>query len=121
MVDPEQDHGFVYDYQGRVYVLRSPFFNINFEIDHTVQDYHDRIFFSLTTAIDKHQIPNQWQVLQRPPTLPLRINSHWAVLDPQVVAVGKPVVPRRDRTPGYRYALEEEEKVKQERQKEKYK
>ncbi|KAL0923320.1 hypothetical protein M5K25_007372 [Dendrobium thyrsiflorum] len=34
----------------------------------SVEDYIDRIFFSLTTAIDDNQISIQWQVLQHPPT-----------------------------------------------------
>ncbi|PKU78335.1 hypothetical protein MA16_Dca008960 [Dendrobium catenatum] len=55
MADPEQDHGFVYDNEGLVDVLRSPFFVINWKIDQSVEDYVNRIFFSLTTALDEHR------------------------------------------------------------------
>ncbi|KAH0457675.1 hypothetical protein IEQ34_012990 [Dendrobium chrysotoxum] len=75
MADPEHDHGFVFDLQGRVDVHRSLFFDINFEIDHTVKDYIDRIFFSLTIAIDEHQLPVQWPILQHPPTISSPNNS----------------------------------------------
>ncbi|KAL0906882.1 hypothetical protein M5K25_025412 [Dendrobium thyrsiflorum] len=52
MADPEQDHGFVYDDQGQVDILNSPFFDINPEVDPTVEEYVDRIVFTLTAAID---------------------------------------------------------------------
>ncbi|KAL0908707.1 hypothetical protein M5K25_023213 [Dendrobium thyrsiflorum] len=55
MANPDQDHGFIYDHQGRIDVLKSPVFDINLEIDHTVEDYIDRIQFSLRTAIDDQQ------------------------------------------------------------------
>ncbi|KAL0908505.1 hypothetical protein M5K25_023001 [Dendrobium thyrsiflorum] len=68
MADPERDHGFVFDDQGRVDVLKSPFFDINLEVDATVEDYVDRIFYCLTTAIDDYYPSIQWQVLHHPPT-----------------------------------------------------
>ncbi|PKU72199.1 hypothetical protein MA16_Dca006792 [Dendrobium catenatum] len=58
------------DLQGRVNILRSPFFNLNLEIDHTVNNYVDQILFTLTSAIEKHQISRQWRVIQHPPTHP---------------------------------------------------
>ncbi|KAL0904166.1 hypothetical protein M5K25_026240 [Dendrobium thyrsiflorum] len=53
--------------EGRVDVLRSPFLDVNLEIDHTVQEYIKQIFFSLMTAIDEYYNPVQWQILLRPP------------------------------------------------------
>ncbi|KAL0913260.1 hypothetical protein M5K25_016707 [Dendrobium thyrsiflorum] len=38
MADPEVDHGFVYDDQGLVDILQSPFFNPNPEVDNTVKN-----------------------------------------------------------------------------------
>ncbi|KAL0914167.1 hypothetical protein M5K25_017677 [Dendrobium thyrsiflorum] len=75
MTDPKLDHGFVFDLQGRVDVLRSPFFDINLEIDHFVEDYIDRIFYSLTSAIDDHQPLVQWQILHQPSTTTSPDNS----------------------------------------------
>ncbi|KAH0453830.1 hypothetical protein IEQ34_018154 [Dendrobium chrysotoxum] len=49
MADPEQDHGF----QGRVDILNSPFFDLNIEIDQTVEEYVERIIFTLAVAIDE--------------------------------------------------------------------
>ncbi|KAL0917233.1 hypothetical protein M5K25_012282 [Dendrobium thyrsiflorum] len=74
MVDPELDHRFVFNSQGRIDVLRSPFFDVNLEIDHTVEEYIDRIFFSSTTAIDEYHIPIQWQILRRPPIPSFPVN-----------------------------------------------
>ncbi|KAH0457767.1 hypothetical protein IEQ34_013082 [Dendrobium chrysotoxum] len=47
-------------------MLRSLFFDINFEINHTIENYIDRIFFSLMTAIDEHQLPEDENVLLAP-------------------------------------------------------
>ncbi|XP_028549561.1 NPC intracellular cholesterol transporter 1-like [Dendrobium catenatum] len=62
MADPKRDHGFVYNHQGRVDVLISPFFDLNLEIDHIVDDYVDQILCTLETDIDEHQIPGQWRL-----------------------------------------------------------
>ncbi|KAL0907030.1 hypothetical protein M5K25_025568 [Dendrobium thyrsiflorum] len=61
MADPELDHGFVYNDQGQVDTLKSLFFDINLEIDSTVEDYVDMIVFSLAAAIDQQLSPIQWQ------------------------------------------------------------
>ncbi|KAL0909967.1 hypothetical protein M5K25_020886 [Dendrobium thyrsiflorum] len=39
MGDPANDHSFVYNDQGKIDILRSPFFDINFEIDQFIEDY----------------------------------------------------------------------------------
>ncbi|KAL0906257.1 hypothetical protein M5K25_024735 [Dendrobium thyrsiflorum] len=55
MADPEHDHGFVYDFQGRVDIHQSSFFNLNLEIYDTIDNYVDRILFTLTSYIEEHQ------------------------------------------------------------------
>ncbi|KAH0466033.1 hypothetical protein IEQ34_006136 [Dendrobium chrysotoxum] len=39
MADPEYDNGFVYNDQGQVDILNSLFFDINPEVDQTVEEY----------------------------------------------------------------------------------
>ncbi|KAL0905750.1 hypothetical protein M5K25_024187 [Dendrobium thyrsiflorum] len=51
--DLELDHEFVYNDQGQENILKSPFFDVNLEIDHTIEEYVDRIIFSLAAAIDE--------------------------------------------------------------------
>ncbi|KAL0909053.1 hypothetical protein M5K25_023575 [Dendrobium thyrsiflorum] len=68
MADQERDHGFMFDLHGRVDVLRSTFFDINPEIDDTIDDYVDRILFTFTSAIEEHQVSGQWRVIGHPPT-----------------------------------------------------
>ncbi|KAL0906128.1 hypothetical protein M5K25_024594 [Dendrobium thyrsiflorum] len=67
MADPNLNHVFVFDDQGLVDVLHSPFSDINFGNDHTVEEYMDQILFSLATAIDQRRPPVQWQLSHRPP------------------------------------------------------
>ncbi|KAL0908418.1 hypothetical protein M5K25_022912 [Dendrobium thyrsiflorum] len=55
VLDPERDHGFVFDDQGFIDIHRSPFFDVDLEIDHSVEDYVERIIYSLATAIDQRQ------------------------------------------------------------------
>ncbi|KAL0906308.1 hypothetical protein M5K25_024791 [Dendrobium thyrsiflorum] len=46
MADPEIDHGFLYDEQGRVDIFHSPFFDVHFsDEDVTANDYIDRILY----------------------------------------------------------------------------
>ncbi|KAL0903646.1 hypothetical protein M5K25_028039 [Dendrobium thyrsiflorum] len=62
MADPEHDHSYVFNDQGQVNILKSSFFNINLEINRTVEDYVDRIVFSLSAAIDEQLSPIQWKI-----------------------------------------------------------
>ncbi|KAH0462248.1 hypothetical protein IEQ34_009823 [Dendrobium chrysotoxum] len=73
MVDPELDHGFVYDIQGWAIINQSPFFDIDFVDDQSVEDI-DQILFILTTAIDEQQATGQWYLLQHPPTPPTPVD-----------------------------------------------
>ncbi|KAL0920377.1 hypothetical protein M5K25_009508 [Dendrobium thyrsiflorum] len=62
MVDPERDHGFVFDNQWFIDIHRSPFFDVDLENDRSIEDYVERILFSLATAINQRQPPVQWQL-----------------------------------------------------------
>ncbi|KAL0909146.1 hypothetical protein M5K25_023678 [Dendrobium thyrsiflorum] len=66
MADPEVDHGFLYDSQGRVDILLSPFFDPNWEIEDTVDDYVDRILYQLTETIDEQRPAEQRKIVGRP-------------------------------------------------------
>ncbi|KAL0909034.1 hypothetical protein M5K25_023556 [Dendrobium thyrsiflorum] len=65
MADPELDHGFVYDDQGQVDILKSPFFDVNLEIDHTVEEYVDGIIFSLASTIYEQLSSVQWRIVSK--------------------------------------------------------
>ncbi|KAH0468462.1 hypothetical protein IEQ34_003495 [Dendrobium chrysotoxum] len=60
MADPDLDFGIVYDEQGFIHILRSTFFDVDPEIDHTVEGYVERILDTLAEAIeeqlDNHKI-----------------------------------------------------------------
>ncbi|KAL0909103.1 hypothetical protein M5K25_023632 [Dendrobium thyrsiflorum] len=68
MADPDLDHGFIYDDEGRVDIIRSPFFDVQFsEEDVTVEDYIDRIQYQLTLAIEEHTpLDLPWLVAANP-------------------------------------------------------
>ncbi|KAL0927221.1 hypothetical protein M5K25_001383 [Dendrobium thyrsiflorum] len=75
MADPEHDHGFVYDAQGRVDLLRSPFFDVNLAVDDTVDNYVDRILFTLVPSVEEHLPSGNWRIIGRPPTSSLPATS----------------------------------------------
>ncbi|KAL0922993.1 hypothetical protein M5K25_007033 [Dendrobium thyrsiflorum] len=62
IADPEQDHEFVYNEQGHVVILNSPFFDVNPEVDQTVEEYIQRITFTLAAAIDDQLSSVQWKL-----------------------------------------------------------
>ncbi|KAL0916591.1 hypothetical protein M5K25_014118 [Dendrobium thyrsiflorum] len=62
MANPEQDHRFVYNEQGHVDILNSPFFDVNPEVDQTVKEYIERITFTLAAAIKDQLSSVQWQI-----------------------------------------------------------
>ncbi|KAL0904970.1 hypothetical protein M5K25_027137 [Dendrobium thyrsiflorum] len=70
MADPEHNHGFVYDVHGRTDLLRSPFFDLNLEVDDTVDDYVYRILFTLVPSIEEHLPIRHRRLIGRPPTSP---------------------------------------------------
>ncbi|KAL0916446.1 hypothetical protein M5K25_013960 [Dendrobium thyrsiflorum] len=70
MADPDVEHGFVYDDQGRTDILGSPFFDVHFGTDETVDGYIDRILYQLFLSIEEHISPRHWYVINRLPTSP---------------------------------------------------
>ncbi|PKU62323.1 hypothetical protein MA16_Dca026506 [Dendrobium catenatum] len=71
MEKPEWNFGFEYDNQGRVNILRSPFFDVGFDFDDTVEEYLDRILPTLVDSIDDHFSVYTWIIKGRPPVPPL--------------------------------------------------
>ncbi|KAL0914625.1 hypothetical protein M5K25_014988 [Dendrobium thyrsiflorum] len=67
MADPEVDHGFIFDNQGRTDILRSPFFDVFFSHDETANDYIDRILYQLSLSIEEHIRPGRWIIVGHPP------------------------------------------------------
>ncbi|KAL0913951.1 hypothetical protein M5K25_017446 [Dendrobium thyrsiflorum] len=67
MEDPDVDHGFVFDDQGRTDILSSPFFDVHFGDDETSDDYVDRILYQLTLAIEDQIPPGRWYIVNTPP------------------------------------------------------
>ncbi|KAL0918151.1 hypothetical protein M5K25_010143 [Dendrobium thyrsiflorum] len=70
MGDPDIDHGFLYDEQGRVDILHSPFFDMAFENDRNADEYVDRIIYQLTLAIEDQLPQGHWCIIGHPSTSP---------------------------------------------------
>ncbi|KAL0904772.1 hypothetical protein M5K25_026922 [Dendrobium thyrsiflorum] len=68
MGDPNVDHGFYYDVQGRVDVLHSPFFDVAFGNDTTADEYVERVLYQLTLAIEDQLPANRWCLVSRRPS-----------------------------------------------------
>ncbi|KAH0456858.1 hypothetical protein IEQ34_014765 [Dendrobium chrysotoxum] len=68
MADPKRDHGFVYNDQGQVDITHSPFFDINPEVDQTIEEYVERIVFTLAATIDDQISSVQWQIVVLTPS-----------------------------------------------------
>ncbi|PKU64188.1 hypothetical protein MA16_Dca005111 [Dendrobium catenatum] len=66
MSDPNLDSGFVYNDQGNVDILRSTFFDVNLEIDNSVEEYLDCIIFTLSEAIEEQLANIQWKITFAP-------------------------------------------------------
>ncbi|KAL0911359.1 hypothetical protein M5K25_019493 [Dendrobium thyrsiflorum] len=62
LLDPANDHGFVYNTKGQVDILQSPFFDFSSDVDHSVEEYVDRIIFQLAATIDVQLSSVQWLV-----------------------------------------------------------
>ncbi|KAL0913043.1 hypothetical protein M5K25_016474 [Dendrobium thyrsiflorum] len=60
MADPANDHGFIYDDQGKVDNIKSPFFDFSPGVDQSVEEYVDRIVFQLAATIDEQLSSVQW-------------------------------------------------------------
>ncbi|KAL0905643.1 hypothetical protein M5K25_024079 [Dendrobium thyrsiflorum] len=75
MGDPDVDHGFYYDEQGRVDILNSSFFDVSFGNDPTAEDYVERITYQLTLAIEEQIPTGRWCLVSRRPTSPASTSS----------------------------------------------
>ncbi|KAL0913619.1 hypothetical protein M5K25_017096 [Dendrobium thyrsiflorum] len=62
MNDPANDHGFIYDDQGKADIIKSSFFDFSPGVDQSVEEYVDRIIFQLDATIDKQLSSVQWLV-----------------------------------------------------------
>ncbi|KAL0924631.1 hypothetical protein M5K25_005478 [Dendrobium thyrsiflorum] len=70
MGDPDVDHGSVFDDQGRMDILASPFFDVHFDNDETSDDYVDRILYQLTLSLEEHIPPGRWYIVNNPSSSP---------------------------------------------------
>ncbi|KAH0466250.1 hypothetical protein IEQ34_006353 [Dendrobium chrysotoxum] len=72
MADPEVDHGFAYDEYGQIGILQSPFFDPGFGFDFTVEEYVERILYTLANVVEEQLSSAPWQITGRytppPPT-----------------------------------------------------
>ncbi|KAL0903768.1 hypothetical protein M5K25_028171 [Dendrobium thyrsiflorum] len=75
MAEPKIDHGFVYNNQGEVDILSSPFFDPNWEHDDSVEDCVDRILYQLTKTIEEQRPKEHWFIVGRPLNSPLPATS----------------------------------------------
>ncbi|KAL0906441.1 hypothetical protein M5K25_024936 [Dendrobium thyrsiflorum] len=65
MGDPNVDHSFYYDDQGRVDVLHSPFFDVAFGNDTTADEYVEMILYQLTLVIEDQLPASRWCLASR--------------------------------------------------------
>ncbi|KAL0909143.1 hypothetical protein M5K25_023675 [Dendrobium thyrsiflorum] len=67
MMNPERDFGMVYDEQEYVQILHSTFFDIDPEVDHTIEGYVARILDMLVDAVEVQLGIAQWYLASDPP------------------------------------------------------
>ncbi|PKU64013.1 hypothetical protein MA16_Dca012599 [Dendrobium catenatum] len=70
MADPERDYDISYDHQVDIDVIRSPFFDVGFGSDHTVEDYLNRILPHLVDILDEQLLADEWIINGRTPSSP---------------------------------------------------
>ncbi|KAL0915675.1 hypothetical protein M5K25_016110 [Dendrobium thyrsiflorum] len=66
MADPERDFGIVYDDQGFIQILQSPFFDVDPEVDHTVIEYIARILDTVALAVEDQLGTVEWRLATDP-------------------------------------------------------
>ncbi|PKU68476.1 hypothetical protein MA16_Dca016834 [Dendrobium catenatum] len=76
MIDPEIDHGFAYNFQGEIDIIRSPFYELDWEYDDSVEDYVNRILYCLAETIELQQPKVPWCLIGRS-TPPLPTAFSW--------------------------------------------
>ncbi|KAL0914260.1 hypothetical protein M5K25_014589 [Dendrobium thyrsiflorum] len=75
MADPDLDSGIVFDEQGYIHILHSTFFDVNPRIDHTVEEYVERILDTHVEAIEEQLGNVQCHLASDPQKEFLEINS----------------------------------------------
>ncbi|PKU70003.1 hypothetical protein MA16_Dca022134 [Dendrobium catenatum] len=70
MADPELDSGLVLDDEGYIHPIRSPFFDVGFGFDETVENYLNRILPTLIDIIDERFEDYEWTIESTPPVFP---------------------------------------------------
>ncbi|PKU85462.1 hypothetical protein MA16_Dca003202 [Dendrobium catenatum] len=70
MADPEFEWGLVFNANGSLNILRSPFFDAGFEHEDTVGEYFERILPSLVHVIDRQFQDYIWTITGRHPPPP---------------------------------------------------
>ncbi|PKU59306.1 hypothetical protein MA16_Dca026740 [Dendrobium catenatum] len=71
MADPEFEWGLMFNADGSLNILRSPFFDTGFDHEDTVGEYLERILPSLVRVIDRQFQDYVWTIIGRhPPPLP---------------------------------------------------
>ncbi|KAL0923475.1 hypothetical protein M5K25_007533 [Dendrobium thyrsiflorum] len=66
MADPEWDFGIVYDDQGLIQILQSPFFDVDPEVDRTVEEYVARILDTVVMAVEDQLGTVEWRLVTGP-------------------------------------------------------
>ncbi|KAL0914379.1 hypothetical protein M5K25_014723 [Dendrobium thyrsiflorum] len=66
MADPERDFSIIYDDQSLIQILQSPFFDVDLEVDHTVNDYIDRILETVVLAVEDQLGTVEWRLAADP-------------------------------------------------------
>ncbi|KAL0918790.1 hypothetical protein M5K25_010825 [Dendrobium thyrsiflorum] len=101
MGDPDVDHGFLYDDQGRVDILGSPFFDVKFGNDRTADEYVDRIIYQLSLAIEDRIPSGRWYIISAPTPDCLMFDevTHFptSVVTPKLV---RPILPTHESNQG---------------------
>ncbi|KAL0920432.1 hypothetical protein M5K25_009569 [Dendrobium thyrsiflorum] len=83
MANPEHDFGIVYDDQGLILILQSPFFDVDPEVDHTVNDYIERILETVVMAVEDQLGTVEWRLAADPKFI-LILQSPFFDVDPEV-------------------------------------
>ncbi|KAH0458572.1 hypothetical protein IEQ34_011386 [Dendrobium chrysotoxum] len=67
------DSGLVLDDQDNIDILRSPFFDVGFDYETTVEEYFGRIHIPLVDTIDDQRSKGKWTIVGRftPATIPI--------------------------------------------------
>ncbi|KAL0925980.1 hypothetical protein M5K25_004360 [Dendrobium thyrsiflorum] len=66
MADPKWDYGIVYDDQGLIQILQTPFFDVDPKVDHTVEGYVVRILDTVVMAVEDQLGTVEWRLATGP-------------------------------------------------------